>query len=124
MVATVIWVVAVALIEMQIGFIAIVIGLVIGYAVSAGARWKRSFLLPIISVILAFLAMASSEYFITRHFFIQEYATSVEDVALFLPLNEMVEVVKESIMADPITLLFWGIALFEAFVIPLRTTRK
>ena len=36
------------------------------------------------------------------------------------PIGLIIEIVTESLKSDPLTLLFWGIALFQAFVIPAR----
>jgi hypothetical protein len=36
------------------------------------------------------------------------------------PPDVILEVIVESIRMDPLTLVFWAIALFQAFVIPAR----
>jgi len=67
--------------------------------------------------------MAASEYLIVRHILIQlavEEGYFVNDVPLLLPLEDIWFLIIEGIKADPITLVFWAIALWEAFSLPAK----
>jgi hypothetical protein len=121
-VATVLWILVVVITEYQLGIVAIAVGFIVGWATLFGASRKRSVLLAILSAVFTLLAMALSEYFIVRHFAIQQLAAEgyTGDVALFLPLADIIDIITESLGENPTTLLFWAIALFEAFVIPFR----
>ena len=46
-----------------------------------------------------------------------------EGASLVQPIDFMVTIVIESLMAEPLTLLFWVIALFQAVAIPYRALR-
>ena len=74
-VAAVVWILVVVVTQMQIGLVAIVVGLIVGWATLLGAGRRRSIVLAITSVVFTLLAMALSQYFIARHFAIQELAS-------------------------------------------------
>jgi hypothetical protein len=69
------------------------------------------------SVGLTVLAMALAEFFIVRHFVNEELAAEgvAHAVPLFINPVDMVLVVVESLALDPLTLVFWAIALFAAW---------
>ena len=63
--------------------------------------------------------MIISEYLIVRHFVARALAADgYADVPLLLPANAMLGLIVESVKEAPLTLLFWGIAAWEAFIIP------
>lgn len=68
---------------------------------------------------LTLVALVVSEYLIVAHFVGQQLAEG-ETLQLLQPPDSVVTVVAESLQADPVTLVFWGIALFQAVVIPGR----
>jgi hypothetical protein len=65
-----------------------------------------------------------SEYLIVGHFVGQELAAEGVTIELIQPPDFIVSVVMDSVQADPLTLAFWAIALFQAFAIPSRSLRR
>jgi hypothetical protein len=114
-VACLIWYGVVAISNYQIGFLAVGVGWLIGLGVGFGAGRKRGPTLQAISVGITLVAMVFSEYLIVRHFVVEALVEVGSTISLFLPLDLMVELVVESIKSDPLTLLFWAIALWFAF---------
>jgi hypothetical protein len=117
-VATVAWYLIVALSEYQIAFVAIAVGWLVGSAVVWGSGRRVSWPLIVASPLLTLVALAVSEYLIVYHVVTQELGITVD---LIQPIDVMVEIVIESITADPSTLVFWGIALVASAWIPFRT---
>jgi hypothetical protein len=129
--ATALWYGVVAITSWQIGLVAIAVGFIVGQAVVFGASGRGSVLLVPISVGLTLAALVTSEYLIANHFFNQamaefaaEMGVAVEEVTAFLPSMSPVELVRLSIESEPITLLFWAIAGYEAFIIPMRAVTR
>lgn len=118
--ATAIWYGVVAATHFQVGIVAIAVGFIVGQGVVLGARRRTSIALVAISVVLTLLALVVSEYLIVAYFVGQEYGFPIEVVQ---PPDLVLGVVAESLGADPLTLVFWAIALFQAFVIPWRSIR-
>jgi len=118
-VSSLVWYGVVVLTKYELGILAVGVGWLVGQAVMLGAGRKRSTLLQVMSVAITVAAMVSSEYLIVRYFVAQALAErGVTDLALLLPLNLVVEMIIEGIKASPLTLLFWAIAVWQAFVIP------
>ena len=118
--ATAIWYGVVVTTHFQVGIVAIAVGFIVGQAVAFGARGRGSIALVPISVVLTLLALVASEYLIVAHFVGQELGVPIEVVQ---PPDFVLSVVGDSLGADPLTLVFWAIALFQAFVIPWRSTK-
>jgi len=118
--AIVVWYAVVTISQYQLGIVAIVVGFLIGQGVLLGASRRGSPVLIGISVALTLLALVISEYLIVVHFVNEELAAQGAAIDLLQPPGLMAEVVVESVKADPLTLAFWGIALFQAFTIPAR----
>ena len=118
-VASAVWYGVVAATQFQVGLVAIAVGWIVGQAVVFGAQRRFSVVLVPISIILTLLALAVSEYLILLHFVSQE----IGPVDFVQPPALVLEVVMASLQADPLTLVFWAIALFQAFVIPARLPR-
>ncbi len=119
-VASALWYGVVVATNYQVGLIAIAVGFVVGQGVALGARRRGHVVLVAISVALTLLGLAISEYLIAMHFIIPALAAEGIDIELLQPPDLMVELLIESVKAEPMTLLFWGIALFQAFAIPAR----
>ena len=119
--ATGIWYGVVAVTQYQVGLVAIAVGFVVGYGVVLGANRRGSVVLVAISVVLTLLALVISEYLIVAHFVGQELAAEGLTLELIQPPDFIISVVMESVQADPLTLAFWAIALFQAFAIPSRS---
>ena len=120
-VATVAWYLIVALSEYQIAFVAIAVGWLVGSAVVWGSGRRVSWPLIVASPLLTLVALAVSEYLIVYHVVTQELGIAVE---LLQPIGVMIEIVIESITAEPSTLVFWGIALVASAWIPFRAMRE
>jgi hypothetical protein len=108
-----IWYAIVTMTEFQVGLVAVAVGWLVGQGVVLGARGRGSILLIPVSVVLTLLALATSEYLIVHHYISQEFV----DVP-FPSLELAIDFVTISIEEDPITLLFWGIALIPAVSVP------
>jgi hypothetical protein len=117
--ATALWYAVVVVSHYQVGIVAILVGFLVGQAVVLGARRRGSIALIGISVVLTLLALVISEYLIIANFVSQQLAPG-ETIELLQPPAFVLEVVVESVKADPLTLAFWAIALFQAFAIPAR----
>lgn len=116
--ATAVWYAVVVITGWQVGLVAIVVGWLVGQGVMLGARGRSSMALVAASGLLTLLALAVSEYLIIFHFVTQLLGS--EGIAVIQPLDFMLTVVIDSLQADPLTLLFWVIALFQAVAIPYR----
>jgi hypothetical protein len=120
--ATSLWYAVVALSGWQVGLVAIVVGLIVGYAVVFGAGGRGSIPLVLVSAVLTLAALVVSEYLIVYHFVAQTYGT--EGLTPIVQAPDFVAgVALESVQEDPVTLLFWGFALFQAVAIPFRAIR-
>ena len=119
--ASAIWYGVVAVSHYELGIVAIAVGFIVGQGVVLGARRRASMLLVVISPILTLLALAISEYLIVAHFVGQELGVPIDVVQ---PPDFIVSVVGESLAAEPITLAFWAIALFQAVAIPWRAITR
>ncbi len=117
--ATALWYAVVVVSHYQLGIVAIVVGFLVGQAVVLGARRRGSVALVGISVVLTLLALVISEYLIVANFVSQQLAPG-ETIEVIQPPSFIVEIVMESVKADPLTLAFWAIALFQAITIPAR----
>jgi hypothetical protein len=117
--ATALWYAVVVVSHYQLGIVAIVVGFLVGQAVVLGARRRGSVALVGISVVLTLLALVISEYLIVANFVSQQLAPG-ETIEVIQPPAFVIEIVMESVKADPLTLAFWAIALFQAFTIPAR----
>ncbi len=121
--ATAIWYGVVAISNWQIGLIAVAVGFVVGQGVVFGANGRTSPLLIPISLVFTLVALVASEYLIAVHFVNQAAAEIGVPASEFLALFSPVDLVRISLEEEPITLLFWAIAGYEAFVIPMRAGR-
>lgn len=115
-----VWYGVVAATQYQVGLVAIAVGFIVGYGVLLGANRRGSVVLVPISVVLTLLALVISEYLIVGHFVGQAFAAEGQTIELLQPPDFVISVVIDSVRADPLTLAFWAIALFQAFVIPSR----
>ena len=119
-----IWYGVVAATEWQIGLVAVAVGFVVGHAVVFGAGGRGSVLLVPVSVAFTLLSLVASEYLIARHFLgitaAQMGITLAEAETFFPP----VDLLRISLESSPITLLFWAIAGYQAFAIPMRALTR
>ena len=116
-----VWYGVVVVTNYQLGIIAVGIGWLVAQAVILGSGRKRGPALQAISVVITLLAMVASEYLIVRHFLVEALTEEgYTGFRLLLPLGDMLTIVVEGIKADLLTLLFWAIALWEAFILPAK----
>ena len=116
--AAVAWYAVVAMTQYQVSVMAVGVGYLVGRAVSLGARGQGPKLQGV-AVGLTVLSMAVAEYLISLHFFNAFYAAeSLPEASLVQPPGVMLSVVQESLAADPMTLLFWLLAMAVAFRVP------
>ena len=119
-----IWYGVVAATGWQVGLVAVAVGFVVGQAVVFGAGGRGSVLLVPVSVAFTLLSLVASEYLIARHFLGIEAAAmgiSLAEAETFLP---PVDLLRISLESSPITLLFWAIAGYQAFAIPMRALTR
>lgn len=117
-----VWYLVVTASNFQIGILAVAVGFSVGFAMRYAAGRGESRSLQAVALLLTFVTMVFAEFFIARTFY-GEYLVSQGDSAplqLLVSPAVMFELVGASIAADPLTLLFWVIALTGAF----RTTRS
>jgi hypothetical protein len=118
-VATAVWYGVVVVSHYQLGIVAIAVGFLVGQGVVLGAHGRGSVILVATSVALTLLALVLSEYLIVAAF-VGEQLGPGETIEILQPPTFVAEIVVESVKADPLTLAFWAIALFQAFTIPAR----
>lgn len=123
-VAAGLWYGVVATTQWQIGLVAIAVGFVVGQAVVFGAAGRGSILLIPISLVFTLVSLVASEYLIARHFVELEAVELGVPVDVAQALFTPVELVRLSLESDPLTLVFWAIAGFQAFVIPMRAMTR
>ena len=119
------WYGLVIITKRQIGYAAIAVGWIVAQATIFGARQKRGCLIQLISVFATGFAMLLSEYLIVRYVVVQSLLSKgYTNIPLFLPLDVILNSISLGISKSPITLLFWGIALWEAFAFSVKRRAK
>ena len=114
-----IWYGIVVLTQWQFGLIALVIGYLVGFGVMIGAGRRRSVGLQVASSLIALGSIIFGEVLITSHYVVQAIAEQGTKVGFFdLDLGKVISLTFEVLGEDPLTLLFWGIAVWVAFGIP------
>ncbi|MBN1283921.1 MAG: hypothetical protein JXB47_00830 [Anaerolineae bacterium] len=96
--------------------VVVLIGGAVGIAVYVGAGRKRSVIMALFSAAITLLVMAVGQFVVIRHFFIQ--VLGAENVNL----GDLISATFETVVNDPVsppTLVYWGIALLLAFVVPM-----
>jgi hypothetical protein len=121
--ATGLWYGVVAVTNWQVGIVAIAVGFVVGQGVLFGAAGRGSILLVPVSVAFTLLALVVSEYLIVYNFVVQEFG-SAGMIDIVQPPDFVIEIVMESVTADPLTLVFWAIAGYQAVMIPMRSVAR
>ncbi|MCK4491383.1 MAG: hypothetical protein KAU03_02085 [Candidatus Altiarchaeales archaeon] len=119
-----IWYGFVIMTNYQVGLIAIAVGWIVAQAIVFGAGHKRGIHLQLLSVGMTIIALASSEYLVIRHFSNQILAEEGYTIPLLISPDVMISAVFDSLSADPLTLLFWGIAIWTAFSVPASRSLK
>ena len=127
--ATALWYGVVAITNWQVGIIAVAVGFIVGQGVVFGAGRHPSIALVPISVAFTLVSLVVSEYLIARHFLgiaaaeiSAEFGVTIAEVEA--EFASPIELLRFSLETEPITLLFWAIAGWEAFVIPMRAATR
>ena len=121
LVSALVWFGVVVVTEYQLGIVAVGVGWLVAQAVMFGSGKRRGGALPWISLVITALAMLLAEYLIVRHYLVQYLAEEgMQDVPLLLPVHLSASLVFESIKSEPLTVVFWVIALIEAAGLPRR----
>jgi hypothetical protein len=119
--ACLLWYAVVVITNYELGIVAIAIGWVVGLAVVYGAGRKRGRALQIMALVITLLALLFSEYLIVRHFLVQNLAEDgYTGIPLLLDPPIVLFLIVEGIKASPTSLLFWALALWQAFVTPAK----
>jgi hypothetical protein len=136
--ATALWYGVVTVTHWQIGFVAVAVGFVVAQGVVLGAGRHPSILLVPVSLAFTFVALVVSEYFIDV-FLINEALVEMQPLLrdpdfagielVYADLQALlsgspIEIIRTSLESDPLTLLFWAIAGWEAFAIPMRAATR
>jgi hypothetical protein len=109
-VGALLWFGSVVLTNYKIGFAAVGVGLIVGYAAFLGNGKQPSTQLAIVSVVVAVAAIFAGEYLIVSHIVSKEGASDLMSFDLFM------RVYKETL--SPIDVLFYAIGAFEAYKLP------
>ena len=127
--ATALWYGVVAITNWQVGIIAVAVGFIVGQGVVFGAGRHPSIALVPISVAFTLVSLVVSEYLIARHFLgiaaaeiSAEFGVTIAEVEA--EFASPIDLLRFSLESEPITLLFWAIAGWEAFIIPMRAATR
>jgi hypothetical protein len=125
LVSALVWYGIVVVTEYQLGIIAVGVGWLVAQAAIFGAGRRRGGTVQWISVITTLLAMLLGQYLIIWHFVnLALVEEGYGKLPLFMPIDLAFQRIGVSIQDDPLTLLFWAIALWEAFIIPRKRKLK
>lgn len=119
-IAGVAWWAAVAFTQFRFAYGAVVVGFVVGQGVLIGAR-KGGTLPAIVAGLACLTALAVAEYFIQRSLTIDTFHA---ELPLWQGLSTAVDVVRSSLEAEPITGIFWGMAVIAAMISAGSRTRR
>ena len=115
--AAAIWYLVVVITEYELGIVAALVGWVVGTAAVIGSGRRGSLWLVAGSVLLTLTALFIAEYLILYHFATQFFGA----FPLIQPPWVVIQIVIEYLASEPISLLFWGFALFSAASVPFKT---
>jgi hypothetical protein len=124
-VSAALWYLVVTATHVQAGIVAIAVGWIVGQAVVL-ASGRRSLDLVAVSVTWTALALVAAQYLIAIRLLNDLLVQAGADfqLPLFVSPGATVDVVVAWLQDDPLTLVFWAIALFEAVVIPWRRAMR
>jgi hypothetical protein len=119
------WWAVTSLTALQIPYLAVVVGLLVGQGVLIGAR-KGGIVQGIVAAVLCVLALAVAEYFIQRSLAIHDAHKAGSSIALPLwqGFSFARQVVTEAVKGRAITAIFWGIGAIVAFVVTFDSKRR
>lgn len=116
--AGVVWYAFTVLTNYQVGYIAIGVGFLIGFAVRLGSGNKRGFSLQMISAGITLLTLYVSQYFVFHHYarkYLLEHKAEFPDYNgqffLLSPFNP--DILRD--MISPIGLIIWAVGIYFAY---------
>ncbi|MCT4589371.1 MAG: hypothetical protein N4A71_16220 [Carboxylicivirga sp.] len=115
--SAVIWATITVATEMQIGYMAIGVGLLVGFSVrffGAGIDQKFGYL----GAILSLFGCLTGNLFSQVAFFANEASMSYLEILSMLSFSDIVDVLSQTF--SPIDILFYGIALYEGYKLAFR----
>ncbi len=117
-VAGLIWYYFVTLTEIQFGLVSVLMGWLVGKCVVWGSGNRRGKSLQLLSLSLTIVAIIFSEYLILNHYFIEEFGSGYGNLTLsdFLRMYGLYFTQASGF----INLLFYGIALWQAYKTPRK----
>jgi hypothetical protein len=124
-VSAAVWYLVVTATHVQAGIVAIAVGWIVGQAVVLTSG-RRSLDLVAVSVAWTVAALVLAQYLIAIRLLNDLLAEAGADfqLPLFVSPGATIDVVVAWLQDDPLTLLFWAIALFEAVAIPWRRAMR
>lgn len=113
-----IWYYFVTITGIQFGLVSVLMGWLVGKCVVWGSGNKRGKSLQLLSLFLTVVAIIFSEYLIFNHYFTEEFGSGYGNISLsdFLSLYR-VYFTQDTGFLD---LLFFGIALWQAYRVPRK----
>jgi hypothetical protein len=103
----------------QIGLVAVGVGYLVGFGTLIGSEKRTGIKLQLLSALVSLVTIIFGEYLITNHY-VHEALNELGVVvsSYFINPTWVIESLFEVIKEDPITLLFWGIAVYVGFSVP------
>ena len=111
------WAAITVAMEYQIGWLAIAVGFIVGYAVRIGGK-GISKIFGIVGASLAIIAVLGGNFLSIIGFIANEHNFGYFDVLRSFPYSETFVVMKETF--SPIDILFYGLALWEGYRFSFR----
>ena len=101
--------------DTMLGIVAIGVGFLVGKAVWFGAGKQGAAGLQIMGAVLALLAIIAGDYLTLNHWIRQSEELSFTG---WLTLTQFIEIYKSYLGETPMTFLFYGIAIYEGYILP------
>jgi hypothetical protein len=117
MIGAAVWAGVTIVTEYQIGWMAVAVGFMVGYAVRVGGKGIDS-TFGYLGATLALLGCAAGNLFATVGFVANQESASFLDVASRLDLTIIQEIMVATF--TPMDLLFYGIAVYEGYKLSFR----
>ncbi|NDV82381.1 hypothetical protein [Bacteroides sp. 51] len=105
----------------QIGYMAIGMGFIVGYAVRIAGKGVSQ-IFGIAGAALALLGCVLGDYFSIIGFIASDEGLGYMETLSLMPVGEMIDILIENLMS--MTILFYGIALFEGYKLSFRLQVK
>lgn len=116
-IAGIIWYFFVIITKIELGYLAIGVGYLIGWGVYLGSGKKRGIAIQLITVAITLLTLIVSSYLVYSHF-VEEYLENELGKQVSLPIwAVLIDAPSDflSSLVSPMGLLIWGIGLYVAY---------